>query len=142
MHFMTIPNISLSSGKTKRAQHSTAAPLGVFKEFLFAEKLSALSGVVESVFVNVAGEFYWLRILDMYFDSSVFYRRNDFRIGGNIVFGRTFNQLFVHPISWVAQRCRSIHFLLHQVLEEIGIIGDRDIHISGISHDRNYYDEH
>jgi hypothetical protein len=53
------------------------------------------------------------------------------------VLGLALGNLIGEPGCVVALRRRQVHLVLHRVLEIVGIHGDRDVHIAGITHNRD-----
>lgn len=104
------------------------------------EKIRALHRVIKLVVIDEAGKFYRLSILHSQLHPTVLLSWRDYRVLGYAILGATLYQLLCDPGSGFIQGDRRIHFMLHQVLDLIRLVEDRNELIAGVSHNANNRD--
>src|SRR5215208_8464072 len=109
---------------------------------LLLNKPAAAHGVVEVVFVGVAGELDGARPGDVGGDAAVLVLHADVGVLGQGVLFTGGAQLLRDPVVALDRRVGGlVHRLLHEVFVEVGVVRDRRVVVGGVGGERDDDDD-
>lgn len=101
------------------------------------QKRRALNGMVKVIVVSVSGKCDGRCELDPYFHAVIAFHGQNYCVGRYAVFRGALAELILHPRRVVSLRAGDVNVVLHQILEEIGLVGYGNKQITDVSHQRN-----
>ncbi len=101
------------------------------------QKRRAPNGVVKVVVVSVSGKYDGLCELHPHLHAIIALQGRDYCVLRYSVFRADLAELILHPRRVVSLRDGDVNVVLHQILEEIGLVAYRNKQITDVSHQRN-----